>query len=330
VVLGGLLYLSLLVASSMASLDVTNPALTPSLPGQTASMIASSASSTALQVGLGKMHLPTSKYAYATLLTQDNPGYLIGTLMLGRSLRETGSLKTADGKNIDLVVLITAERNFADSSVKAMKDEGFSVVRVNEVPSPFPREKCGRYCDFYIKLRLWQLPYDKVVYLDCDMLVRRNVNDLFTIKLGAWPAAAAVPECSPQRLPVNGGFYVLEPSENTFKDMYSLRGKIEGPLIQSGQQWEYTEQTFLHAYFRRCFFDQNCDGSHLTRLPASYNVRMKMGHTDCDGDSSLPTAHAWHFAGTPKPWDDESLPITPESNRKYFTEYRKKRVAWGI
>jgi len=270
---------------------------------------------------------PGKRYAFATLLTMDSPGYLVGTLMLGRSLRETGSLGGRNGKDADLLVLISSDRPFSEESVKALKKGGFKVVRVGHIDSPFPKEKCGRYCDFYIKLRLWQLPYERVVYLDCDMLVRHNINNLLEIPLGKWPAAAAVPECSSKRTPVNGGFYVLEPSEHTFKDMYNLRGKIEGPLILNGQDWEYTEQTFLHAYFRRCFFDQDCDGSRLTRLPEEYNARMNYKCNGINYDSLLPKAHIWHFAGDPKPWNNDPV---PKENAEVFKEYREKRAKWGI
>jgi len=270
------------------------------------------------------------KHAFATLLTEDSPGYLVGTLMLGRSLRESGSLSHG-GRQTDLVVLIASDRKYASSSLKALRKEGYRVVPVGRIESPFPKEKCGRYCDFYMKLRLWQLPYDKVVYLDCDMLVRHNINDLFDFTLGAWPAAAAVPECANQRSPVNGGFYVLEPSENVFKEMYRMRGKIEKALIQSGNDWEYTEQTFLHAYFRRCFFDQECDGSHLTKLPQTYNARMNYV---CNGEkagetfSDFNNAHVWHFAGGPKPWTHSA--VIPSHNAAIFKEYRDKRAQWGL
>jgi len=325
---------SLLSASdSKANTDTTKwniPAST-SKPSQ-----GSAGSSIAARGGTGLAPFiisPKSKYAFATLLTKDDPGYTIGTMMVGRSLKETGSLTLPAGNSVDLIVLIAADVKYSESTLAALKSTGFDIVRVGEIPSPFPEEKCGRFCDFYVKLRLWQLPYERVVYLDGDMLVRRNINDLFEAKLGAWPSAGAVLECGGQhRLPVNGGLYVLEPSQNTFADMYALRGKIEEPLVQFGQNWEYTEQTFLHAYFRRCFFDQNCDGSHLVELPPTYNALLNSMGKSCkkqDGElSPLTMAHVWHFTGLPKPWGGKEA--IPDRNKEYFAEYRSKRNQWKI
>jgi len=264
------------------------------------------------------------RVAFATMLDFDVEGYVVGALMLARSLRTTGSLSvTPTGERPDLVVIIASERTYRPATIARLKSEGFIVFRADNVPSPFPKEKCAHFCDFYRKLRLWQLPYDRIVYLDADMLVRQNVQSLLTVSLGsAWPVAGAVGDCVGRRYVANGGLYVLNPSQGTFQDMQSKVGKIELPLVQHGDPWEYTEQTFLHAYFRSCFFDQECDGSHLVKLDASFNARMMDG-SGCDLDN----ARIWHFAGLPKPWDAEN---PAERNIPWFDEFKKKRLAWGV
>ena len=46
--------------------------------------------------------------------------------------------------------------------------------------------------DNFVKLRLWQLPYERVVFLDADTIVVRNIDRLFHYLIGNAQLAAEV------------------------------------------------------------------------------------------------------------------------------------------
>lgn len=60
---------------------------------------------------------------------------------------------------------------------------GAKIISVNELEYPFAlnaeKTSINKMCR-YSKLNLWALPYDKIVYLDLDMLVLKVVSMLFS------------------------------------------------------------------------------------------------------------------------------------------------------
>ncbi len=48
-----------------------------------------------------------------------------------------------------------------------------------------------------------ETPHQRIVLMDCDMLVRHNMDELFTMELPGddWIASAHVCACNPMRLP---------------------------------------------------------------------------------------------------------------------------------
>jgi alpha-N-acetylglucosamine transferase len=93
---------------------------------------------------------------------------------------------------------------------------------------------------------VWELTqYDKVVFMDADILVRQNVDELF-----AQPELSAVEDCCDY---FNSGMMVLVPSAARFKDMID---KL--PTIRSH---DGADQGFLNVYF-----------SKWNHLPFFYNA----------------------------------------------------------
>lgn len=93
----------------------------------------------------------------------------------------------------------------------------------------------------FVKLRLWEMEqYEKVVFLDADTLVIRNIDRLF-----AYPEFAAAPnlyESLADFHRLNSGVFVAQPSRRTFETMLA---RLEQPDVF----WKRTDQTFLEAYF---------------------------------------------------------------------------------
>ncbi|KAG6832451.1 hypothetical protein H0H92_001497 [Tricholoma furcatifolium] len=135
------------------------------------------------------------KAAYVTLLTKTS--YLAGTLVLEYGLRSVQS-------KYPLVVMVTPSLPIEARDV--LHNRG---ILTREVDYLEPRENTHtlnahdtRFADTWTKLRGFELiEYDRVVLLDCDMIVLRNMDDLMELELADDHIAAVhVCACNPRRL----------------------------------------------------------------------------------------------------------------------------------
>lgn len=130
-----------------------------------------------------------------TLMTKDS--YLPGTLVLNQSLVHVKS-------KYSLVVMITA--SISEEARMILEREGIKLRQINRLePNPgssiIQRDK--RFDDTWTKLRVFELEeYEKVLLLDSDMLIRKNMDELledFELDDG-WIAACHACTCNPRRL----------------------------------------------------------------------------------------------------------------------------------
>ncbi|MBM9594861.1 glycosyltransferase [Roseitranquillus sediminis] len=189
------------------------------------------------------------RYAYVTLVT--NTDYALGARALLRSLRLTGT-------EADLVVLHTG--GVTAEALAPLSALGVRLVRTELLPvSPAfaeaharsrlhtaaPFTKGGKPpfhtpLDNFAKLRLWQLDYARVVFIDADALVLRNVDRLF-----GYPEFCAAPnvyESLGDFHRMNSGVFTARPSQATFAAMLAS-------LDTPGAFWRRTDQTFLQHFF---------------------------------------------------------------------------------
>lgn len=165
------------------------------------------------------------KMAFVTLVTTDS--YALGAQVLGRSLRKVGS-------QYPLICLVT--NNLSASSLQELYNSeasGIDEVRVVETIDSQDKknlELLGRPelgCTF-TKLHVWkQTDLEKVVFLDSDMLVLENIDDLFEREeLSACPDAGW-PDC------FNSGLFVCRPNNDTFLSLLShanSHGSFDGMI----------------------------------------------------------------------------------------------------
>lgn len=189
-----------------------------------------------------------SKFAYATLVTGTE--YAIGALALARSLRAVDSAWP-------LVALCTE----AAGDLPALAAEGCRLLRVTQPPlsaefrtrhertalhrrAPF--EKGGKPnfhvpLDNFCKLEVWRLTdYQRVVFLDADTLVVKNIDRLF-----GYPEFSAAPnlyETLADMHRLNSGVFVAAPAAATY---HAMLQRLDTP----GAFWRRTDQTFLQHYF---------------------------------------------------------------------------------
>lgn len=190
------------------------------------------------------------RFAFATLVT--NESYVQGAEALIRSLR-------LSGHDEDVLVLFTP--GVSAGALAGLERFGASLLSVAppETSEAFNTRHskaqihskdpffAGRKPSFhspldnFAKLRIWeQVGYDRIVFLDADIVVIRDISKLFH-----YPEFSAAPNVYTglqdfHRL--NSGVFVAAPSEATYADMIA---RLDAPEAY----WRRTDQTFLETYY---------------------------------------------------------------------------------
>src|SRR5262249_253339 len=146
------------------------------------------------------------KKAYASILC-NGESYLPGIEALGGSLRASGTQEP-------MVLMVT--QDVRPVTRTRLADQGWTIQEIEPIdnPNPATHQMLPRFGAAYTKLRAWELiEFEKVVLLDADTVVLKNVDDLFER-----PEIAAAPDFFlPDRF--SSGVMVLAPSEATFGRM---------------------------------------------------------------------------------------------------------------
>ncbi|MEI7480084.1 MAG: glycosyltransferase [bacterium] len=239
----------------------------------------------------------SKKFAYVSILTTDD--YLPGLLVLDDSLKSVGS-------QYPLHVLLTSNisKNIVDILEK--KIISYSILG-QEIINPTDVDIHHRWFPTYSKLAIFdQVQYEKIVYLDVDMLVLRNIDELFkSAHMSATNASGMLPRKKIDRrhLNLNSGLIVIKPSHALFNDMMSKVGKIEILKSGGGDKPIYgSDQDFINAYFPKW------PDKHKLHLDHKYNIfhyhldeyNKLFGYTI---DDSPKTISIIHYASYLKPWN---------------------------
>lgn len=192
---------------------------------------------------------PPLSRAYVTLVT--NADYVPGAAALVRSLRLTAT-------GADIVVMHTG--GVAPEALEPLAalgarpwpvdlldtSDAFCRAHLRDrIHSTAPFTRGGKPAfhtplDNFAKLRLWQLPHDRVVFLDADTLVLRSIDILFDYP--EFSAAPNVYEGLADFRRLNSGVFTARPSQATFARMMDM-------LDRPGAFWPRTDQTFLQQFF---------------------------------------------------------------------------------
>ncbi|SNR24221.1 glycosyl transferase [Paracoccus sediminis] len=203
---------------------------------------------TPLPDGLRAETSARSDRAYVTLVT--NPDYLPGAEALLRSLRLTGT-------RADLVVM---HRGLLPAHLARLRVHGARLIAADLLPTSHQFDRThardalhkraaftqGGKPDFhtpldnFVKLRLWQLDYERCVFIDADAVVLRSVEKLFD--LPEFCAAPNVYDGLDGFHRMNSGVFTARPDIRTFNTMMAH-------LDRPGVFWRRTDQTFLQDYF---------------------------------------------------------------------------------
>lgn len=193
---------------------------------------------------------PLGARAYATLVT--NADYALGARALCRSLRHSGT-------RADIVVLHTG--GVAEADLAPLREFGVRLARCELLPTsdafnaahardrlhgiaPFTKGEKPAFhtpLDNFVKLRLWEMEdYARIVFLDADALVLRNIDVLFDYP--EFSAAPNVYESVADFTRLNSGVFVAAPSRATYRAMLA---RLDAPEAF----WRRTDQSFLESFF---------------------------------------------------------------------------------
>ncbi|RKP34378.1 nucleotide-diphospho-sugar transferase, partial [Dimargaris cristalligena] len=219
-------------------------------------------------------------YAYVTLVTSND--YAQGAVVLAHSLRQSGT-------SYPLVCLITPS-TLTPAATDILYTSFDRVVPV----SPFDS---GDHTNLkllgrpdlgvtWTKFELWRLTeYSKIVFLDADTLVLRNLDDLFATK-GPFAAAPDIgwPDC------FNSGVMVCTPDQRTWA---SLRSRAE----QEGS-FDGGDQGLLNDHFSNW-----STAGPEQRLAFADNFTASAGYSYAPAFQRFgDRVRVVHFIGHGKPW----------------------------
>ncbi|GJN14466.1 hypothetical protein PR202_gb01300 [Eleusine coracana subsp. coracana] len=164
--------------------------------------------------------------AYATILHSASE-YVCGAIAAAQSIRQTGSTR-------DLVILV--DDSISDHQRQGLETAGWKVRIIERIRNP--KATRDAYNEWnYSKFRLWQLTdYDKIIFIDADLLILRNIDFLF-----AMPEITATGNNATL---FNSGVMVIEPSNCTFQllmehinEITSYNGGDQGYLNEIFTWW---------------------------------------------------------------------------------------------
>jgi alpha-N-acetylglucosamine transferase len=245
--------------------------------------------------------------AYVTMLCNGD-GYVPGAEVLGKSLEASGS-------KVPRVVMVTAD--ISPTARARLAGQGWELRDVEPIQNPNPEslQVFPRFATVFTKLRAWELTdIERVVLLDADTLVLKNVDDLFLR-----PGFAAAPDFFlPDRF--NSGVMVLPPSKETFDRM--VKALSGAPSYDGG------DQGFLNTFYGDWY-----SMPAANRLTAGYNLPSFI-HQFAHGHPSLKAtlareAKILHYM-IQKPWQAAST-LTGGSAawwNMYFDAHPEKAKVW--
>ena len=232
-----------------------------------------------------------NNYAYVSLLSSEN--YLKGILTLNYSLKLTNT-------KYPLVVLIT--ENVAENKkiLKIFEQEQIAfkiikqIVYCEEEQKNFKNTSKNYLLNTASKIHIFDLnEYDKILYLDADILVLKNLDELFQYKNGSMIESLFNKEQGETEGDSN--FFICIPKFFNFEDCQLLieqRPGLDGRIISD------------------LFFPLRDNPEYL--IPYKYCI-------DSDNDNfNITDIYSVHFGQEKKPWQDTNYFIKNQYYQKYY------------
>lgn len=240
--------------------------------------------------------MTNNQYAYMTVLSTDS--YIPGVIKLYKSLKAT---------NTFYPFICVCSRNITKTSIKSLNKKGIKCIKLDKcaVDNITLLENDANFSHWkytYDKLLLFGLTdYKKIVYLDSDMLILENIDELFECKpFSAVPAGYLI---NNEWTRLNSGLLVIEPNKEVMNIMLQL---IPTVYQKRKEQCLATgDQDIINEYIPDWYKNKDLV------LPESYNLifkyidtykrNYKFKYSNPDKPRSIKIVH---FIGKKKPWND--------------------------
>lgn len=248
--------------------------------------------------------------AYITLLS--TMSYLPGVIALSESLRQVKA-------RYPLCVAIS--ENIPQDVDELLRQKNLHVIRLPasiQIPEKF-KEKSGHWGNTFDKLHLFGLTgFSKLVYLDSDMMVLTNIDELFGKPHMSAVAAGRLVHPDWQRL--NSGLMVIEPAPQLPEKIAATLEKALSEIKSLGNE-SLGDQDLINAYYA------DWPASEQLHLDDGYNIFYSDMDTYMNQHGyCLPGAsgkesklvRVVHFVGRHKPW------MKWAGFRHFFSTFRKR------
>ena len=261
-----------------------------------------------------------SKYAYVTLLYGNNI-YLSGALVLGYSLMKTNT-------PYDRIIMVTPD---VSGDYKFYLKHMYTHVQEIEYIKVNPEiflEESTRFNNVFTKLECLSLTqYDKIIFLDLDMIIVKNLDHLFNLNAPAAclkkhyiPYGKKIPSsmiCSDKNKligSINAGVMLLEPNLNELNDIKNDISKITQP-----NKYKYPEQDYISL--RYC--------NKWTSITFNYNFQFGLTNRVKKCHYAIDNIYVIHYSSSNKPWNYLLENHTITDNEKEFIEkHHKYYLLW--
>ena len=237
-----------------------------------------------------------SRATWLTILTNDD--YAIPSLVLGHAIRTFSCQK-------NMTALIS--KDVKDETRNVLRKVGWTTRLVDEMDCEWIERKLRvnrsnggffgispgrRIKGTHTRLHAWNYTeFSKIVYIDADVMLLTNIDELFDIK----EEFAVVPCSRPGILDpcFNAGLFVLRPDTDQYRKILEYWGEI------TAKDTCLTDQELLNIFYANF-------GTDWKFLPYSYNVRRFMYRP----------LNAFHFVGEgpSKPWISKCRPSRKEAS----------------
>ncbi|KAL6058586.1 exostoses (multiple)-like 2 [Balamuthia mandrillaris] len=210
---------------------------------------------------------PTDKEGKVGWVTATiNDAYVIPAIALAHSIRKFSCLTD------NLLAIISSE--VSKEAREVLTKAGWTLLERPPLDCQHqggrPDGALAKFPGEHMRFHVWNLTeYDRLVYLDCDIMLLDNIDEIFhlPLELGQIYAAHFAPPDDKHELKtgINSGLLVLRPSS-----------QITSELLQDWRSLFKTAGCMADQPFLRRFFDQPRRG--LRYLPYAYNVRRNAYH----------------------------------------------------
>lgn len=230
---------------------------------------------------------------FLTVLSSDE--YLLGVLTLYKSLLNTGT-------KYPFYVAIT--NDISKQSIDILGNVNINIIKLDnniqlpeEIKNKNSKSGYSQWNNTLQKLAIFQLTrFKKIVYLDSDMLILNNIDELFNKKhMSAVVAGALIPGREDWKL-LNSGIMVIEPKKNLG---INIAKTID--IVSENKEY-FGDQDLIQEYYNEWCKDKELELNHKYNVfinDLEFYCKKCNYNTKKNNDNSISVVH---FIGEKKPW----------------------------